>query len=64
MIEEKREIEVMLKVSSKSQAEDELKRQQQKEGRKQRLAQERIEKNAEIVEATKAQLVTVRHLMI
>lgn len=56
LIEEKKKIEAMLEAVRKSQAEDEFKRQQKKEGREKRVAQERIEKNAEIVEATKVQL--------
>ncbi|WEA41822.1 hypothetical protein [Lysinibacillus fusiformis] len=56
LIEEKRKIEVMLESANRGQAEAELKRQQLKEVREKRLEQERIEKNAKSVEATKAQL--------
>lgn len=56
LLREKKRIDDMLEVERKVQSEAEFKRRQKEIEREERLAQEWIEKNAERVEATKAQL--------
>ncbi|MFJ7737740.1 cell envelope integrity protein TolA [Lysinibacillus sp. NPDC097287] len=56
LLREKKKIEDKLEAARKVQAEAECSRQQQKKEREERIAQEKIEKDTELVKATKAQL--------